>query len=298
MPTVDQHLRTIARSQPDTPFWLLEKDYALGYLLAGMAQAPALHDGLVLKGGTALRKFYFGDYRFSEDLDFSAVVRPADVDTAMQEAVAAAETQLQERGPFAVTLERLVLRDPHPGGQDAFTVRVRFPTHRQPLCRLKVEITRDEDVLLPPLTRTLLHHYPDPPQATWRCYPLEEIVAEKLRALLQSHARLRERGWGASRSCRDYYDLWYLLSHSTLDAALLPDLLARKCALRRVTFASTADFLALELQTVARAEWERQLLPFVPDAPSADQVLDELDGLLAALSLDAGVSEERTYADD
>ena len=298
MPTVDQHLRTIARSQPDTPFWLLEKDYALGYLLAGMARVPALHCGLVLKGGTALRKFYFGDYRFSEDLDFSAVARPADVDTAMQEAVAATEAQLQERGPFAVTLERLVLRDPHPGGQDAFTVRVRFPTHRRPLCRLKVEITHDEDVLLPPLTRTLLHHYPDPPQATWRCYPLEEIVAEKLRALLQSHARLRERGWGASRACRDYYDLWYLLSHSTLDAALLPDLLARKCALRRVTFASTADFLALELQTVARAEWERQLAPFVPDAPSADQVLDELDGLLAALSLDAGEGEERIYADD
>jgi len=209
----------------------------------------------------------------------------------MQEAVAAAETQLQEGGPFAVTLERLVLRDPHPSGQDAFIVRVRFPTHREPLCRLKVEITYDEDVLLPPVTRTLLHRYPDPPQATWRCYPLEEIIAEKLRALLQSRARLRERGWGASRACRDYYDLWYLLSRSTLNAALLPELLARKCALRQVTFTSPADFLAPELQAVARAEWERQLLPFAPDKPSADQVLDELAGLLAALPLDAGESE-------
>jgi hypothetical protein len=26
MPTVDQYLRTLARSQPDTPFWVLEKD--------------------------------------------------------------------------------------------------------------------------------------------------------------------------------------------------------------------------------------------------------------------------------
>lgn len=297
MPTVDQYLRKIARSQPDTPLWLLEKDYALGYLLAGMARVPALHDALVLKGGTALRKFYFADYRFSEDLDFSAVARPADTDAAMHEAVAATEAQLQEHGPFAVTLERLVLRDPHPSGQDAFTVRVRFPTHREPLCRLKVEITYDEDVVLPPVTRTLLHRYPDPPQATWCCYPLEEIVAEKLRALLQSRARLRERGWGASRVCRDYYDLWYVLGRGALDATLLPDLLARKCALRQVAFASAADFLASELQTVARAEWERQLLPFVPDALSAEQVLDELAGLLAALPL---VAEEggKTYADD
>lgn len=117
----------------------------------------------------------------------------------------------------------------------------------------------------------------------WRCYSLEEIVAEKLRALLQSRVRLRERGWGASRVCRDYYDLWYVLSRSTLDATLLPELLARKCALRQVTFASVADFLAPELQAVARAEWERQLLPFVPDEPSAAKVLDELASLLAAL---------------
>jgi hypothetical protein len=204
----------------------------------------------------------------------------------MQNAVAATEAQLRERGPFAVTLERLTLRDPHPGGQDAFTVRVRFPAHRQPLCRLKVEIAYDEDVLLPPVARTLLHRYPDPPQAAWPCYPLEEIVAEKLRALLQSRVRLRERGWGASRVCRDCYDLWYVLCHSTLDATLLPELLARKCALRQVTFTSAADFLAPELQAVARTEWERQLLPFVQKGPSADQVLDELVGLLATLSLD------------
>jgi hypothetical protein len=44
-----------------------------------------------------------------------------------------------------------------------------------------------------------------------------------------------------------------------------------------------ADFLAPELQAVARSEWERQLLPFVPDKPSADQVLDQLARLLAAL---------------
>ena len=142
----------------------------------------------------------------------------------------------------------------------------------------------------------MLHRYPDPPQAAWNCYRLEEIVAEKLRALLQSHARLRERGWGASRVCRDYYDLWYTLGQSTLDTALLPDLLARKCALRQVTFASVADFVAPELQSVARAEWERQLLPFVPDGLSADQVLDELVDLLAALSLDAVKGHERKHS--
>lgn len=104
--------------------------------------------------------------------------------------------------------------------------------------------------------------------------------------MLQSRVRLQGRGWGASRVCRDYYDLWYVLGHGTLDTTLLPELLARKCALRQVTFTSAVDFLAPELQAVARAEWERQLLPFVLDKPPVGQVLDDLVGLLAALSLD------------
>jgi predicted nucleotidyltransferase component of viral defense system len=286
MPTVDQLLRAAAQGQPRVPFWVLEKDYALDYVLAGLAQEQMLSEALVLKGGTALHKFYFADYRFSEDLDFSAVVRPADVDTAMQAAIAATHALLLEHGPFEIAVERLVLREPHPGGQDAFTVWVRFPSHREALCRLKIEITYDEEVLLPPVTRSLLYRYPTPPLVDWRCYALEEIVAEKLRALLQSRARLQARGWGASRVCRDYYDLWWMLGHSVLNLALLPELLARKCALRQVTFTSSADFLASELQAVARAEWGRQLLPFVPDGPPVAQVLTDLAELLANLPLE------------
>lgn len=74
MPTVDQMLRKSTQDHRGIPFWVLEKDFALSYLLAGMAHIAALKQGLVLKGGTALRKFYFPDYRFSENLDFT--IRP------------------------------------------------------------------------------------------------------------------------------------------------------------------------------------------------------------------------------
>jgi len=285
MPTIEQHLHALARAQGAAPFWVLEKDYALGYVLAGMAQIPALADALVIKGGTALRKFYFADYRFSEDLDFSATTRLPDVAAVMQAAVQGTQALLLEQGPFAATLERLTLRDPHPGGQDAFTVRVRFPSHREALCRLKVEITYDEEIILPPVARALLQAYPAPPAANWRCYALEEIVAEKLRALLQSRARLHARGWGATRVCRDYYDLWSVLARGTLNLALLPEILERKCASRQVTFTDHEDFLAPELRAVAEAEWEGQLRPFVPTAPPAAQVLAELAECLAALPL-------------
>jgi hypothetical protein len=45
------------------PWEVLERDYLLSWVLAGVGQTPTLRDKLVFKGGTALRKCYFGDYR-------------------------------------------------------------------------------------------------------------------------------------------------------------------------------------------------------------------------------------------
>ncbi len=139
-----------------------------------------------------------------------------------------------------------------------------------------MEITRDEVVLLPPHLRALRHGFPEKLVAELSCYPLEEIVAEKLRALLQSHARLRQRGWGASRVCRDYYDLWRVMCAEPLQRDILPGLVARKCIHRGVGFGSPADFFAAALLQVARSEWARQLCPFVTDCPQVERVLDEL----------------------
>lgn len=285
MATVDRTLRSLAREMPEIPYWVLEKDYALSYLLAGIVQVEALSDALILKGGTALRKLYFPQHRFSEDLDFSAQpgALSASADAAMQQAIRATEQLLQDRGPFEVRWERLLLREAHPAGQDAFTVRVRFPAHRFPQCRLKVEITRDEPILLPPAHRRLLHAYPETLSAQVACYPLEEIVAEKLRALLQSRQRLQARGWGASRICRDYYDLWIILRMEGLQSSLLPDLVARKCAHRQVSYATYRDFFSDNLLAVASSQWDQQLRPFVPGCPRVDQVLQELPHLVAAL---------------
>ena len=40
-------------------------------MVAGGLDATPLKDLLIFKGGTALKRCYFGDYRFSEDLDFT-----------------------------------------------------------------------------------------------------------------------------------------------------------------------------------------------------------------------------------
>jgi len=49
---------------------VLEGDYCLAWFLCGLAESD-LKPVLAFKGGTALKRCYFGDYRFSEDLDFT-----------------------------------------------------------------------------------------------------------------------------------------------------------------------------------------------------------------------------------
>ena len=60
---------------------------------------------------------------------------------------------------------------------------------------------------------------------------LEEILAEKLRTLLQTRQKLIWSGWNRPRA-RNYYDLWRIPMGfgPALDHAVLPSLLARKCA--------------------------------------------------------------------
>ena len=70
-----QELFELAREfslRPD----IVEKDYALGWLLAGIGQHPDTSATWIFKGGTCLKKCYFETYRFSEDLDFTLLASP------------------------------------------------------------------------------------------------------------------------------------------------------------------------------------------------------------------------------
>ena len=58
---------------------IVEKDYVLGWVLAGIHHQPALAESWIFKGGTCLKKCYFETYRFSEDLDFT-LTDPSHVD--------------------------------------------------------------------------------------------------------------------------------------------------------------------------------------------------------------------------
>ena len=270
------------------PYETVLKDYAIGHLLSAITAEPTLASTLVMKGGTALKKLYFGDYRFSEDLDFTGVDSPkgAALEKALRSVATRATATMSVSGQFIVAVERVVHRDAHPGGQEDFVFRVQFPWQRQPLCTVKVEVTADEPVLLPTISRPILHGYGEDLPGEVRAYAIEEIVAEKLRSILQSEARRVARAWVRPR-CRDYYDLWRVLGTygEALDRDAVRRILPEKCAVRGVSFSTVDDFFAPGLVALVADSWEGDLGGVVAELPTSAEVISALRKFLRTMAV-------------
>ena len=152
------------------------------------------------------------------------------------------------------------------------------------MCRLKIEITVDEPLLMPPQTHTILHPYTPEVQGTILTYSFAEVVAGKLRALLQSRDRLRKRGWGASRVHRDYYDLWRMLKSGRVTGEDLPALVRSKCEVRKVVFENPMDFFDPMVIATAQQNWNKMLMPFIQGAiPEAEKAIEEVRDVILAI---------------
>jgi len=276
-----------ARNRFGLPWEVLERDYILSWVLSGISRVEGLKDTLAFKGGSALKKCFFGEYRFSEDLDFSATAgapRVESIEKAMQEACEIAEILLNEYAHIEIICERYTEKEPHPGGQEAFNIRVRFPWQRQVHTRIMVEISMDEKVLKPSDERLIIHGYGEFIDSRVRVYALEEIVAEKLRAILQQAEQFEKRGWSRSRA-RDYYDLWCVLKTygNQMNMAGFNSFLLEKCAVRNVSFGGPDDFFQGRMLSYVEKTWEQWLGPLVPSLPPFETVIGELKPQIGSL---------------
>ena len=276
-----------ARQRLGIPWEVLERDYLLSWVLAGISRVPALHQTLVFKGGTSLKKCYFGDYRFSEDLDFSGlddVPKGEAMERLVRESCQAAVLLLGEYAPVEVACERYTEGEPHPEGQEAFSIRARLPWHSRLHTRVMVEVTVDEPILWPVENRGVIHEYDEPLEAKVQVYSLEEVVAEKLRAILQHSATLSRRGWSRSRA-RDYYDIWRVLGtyKDKMDLTGFESLLRQKCAVRDVGFGGAEDFFHQPMLGYVAGTWDQSLGLLVPGLPTFETVIEELRPQVAAL---------------
>jgi predicted nucleotidyltransferase component of viral defense system len=192
-------IQQIARKQGvrDTQ---IEKDYILSWILTGIAHSELLFDILVFKGGTVLKKFYFEDYRHSEDLDFT-LLDPNKTNDKIKAAFEASFEYVKEEANMDLSVSDF---DEHETGNINFYIGYAGPLGGTGK-RVKVDISKNELLKFEIEERVLLKRYTDHVDSVLKCYSLPEIMTEKMRSLL------------SRQQARDFYDLWYLSEHGNLE---------------------------------------------------------------------------------
>jgi predicted nucleotidyltransferase component of viral defense system len=169
----------------------IERDYVFGWLLAGIFGQSRLRDSLVLKGGNCFRKAYFPHTRFSNDLDFSST-------SWIQEDLIIAELNricdfVQDRSGVIFEKERNWVREKANSDQERriFEGRLYFRDFygnpHTTTIKVHLDVTEFDRIFLPVQERFLIHPYSDAANCNvaLRCHKLEELLASKLKCLLQ-----------------------------------------------------------------------------------------------------------------
>ncbi len=122
----------------------IEKDYILSWILNGIAQHEKLSKVLVFKGGTLLKKVYFDDYRYSEDLDFTLI------DELTNDELLVAIGQCFEfiKEEANIDLEGIDQNDHEDGGMNFYIHYVGPLGGQGAHKRVKVDISRSEELVL------------------------------------------------------------------------------------------------------------------------------------------------------
>ena len=147
---------------------VIEKDYVLGWILAGIHQHE-IGRTWVFKGGTCLKKCYFETYRFSEDLDFT-LTDPTHLD---KELLLSAFTEISEwiyeQAGIEIPVDKLIFDCyENPRGITSCQGRVYYrgpvsPGSNKRLPRIKLDLTVDEVLVEPAVTSPVTHGYSDGP---------------------------------------------------------------------------------------------------------------------------------------
>ena len=233
----------------------------------------------MFKGGTCLKKCYFETYRFSEDLDFTIINEAhlggafllrvfTDISAWIYDQtgldIPAAQLRFdvfQNKRGKAACQGRIYYRGPiAPRGGD--------------LPRIKLDLTTDELLAMPPVERLVVHPYSDAPAAgiTALCYAYEEVFGEKVRAL------------GERARPRDLYDVINLYRHDEFqpEPTSILDVLKRKCAHKAIEMPTLKSIR--EFREELAGDWATMLGHQLPALPPLDSFWEALPEFFAWLA--------------
>jgi predicted nucleotidyltransferase component of viral defense system len=239
------------------PDQTIELDYVLGWFLCEMS-GHAFSSSLAFKGGTAIRRCHFGEYRFSEDLDFTLLLEVAFQNIRAVFEEIAASVQTKTRMPFRFSKED----SQNHANSHTFYMAYTGPMRREH--EFKVDVTKTE-VITGNLERLkVIKTYPAfdfPDHDGLQVYSIDEIATEKIVALTDPKRS----------QPRDLFDIWTLVEERDLDLSLLADAIAKKLKFR----GRAADGMEYEFarkEKMLKATWSSRLDSQMAETPKFEAV--------------------------
>lgn len=257
---------------------VIEKDYVLGWMLAAIAANEELRETWVFKGGTCLRKCYYETYRFSEDLDFTVVESGREEPESLMALLPRLGAWLYENSGIEVDVDQSSFsRRRNKRGNPTTQGRVGFkgPLRSPQVPKLRIDLTTDEILVQPPQIRAVGHPYEDElPGEGIYCYSIVELLAEKLRALVE---RCRPR---------DLYDVVHVYRHPDLigQSTSVLSVLDQKCAHAGIGVPDAEALRNSPYRDEGETEWGNMLghqLPHLPPFSEFWGLIDDVFDWLA-----------------
>jgi predicted nucleotidyltransferase component of viral defense system len=226
---------------------VIDHDYVLGCYLCFLGIQSTVQKKWLFKGGTALRKCYFEEYRFSEDLDFTVLgiisvenLRNVLLSTniAMQDAIG---IRTDER---EIVVD--IIEDDY--GKESYEARIYYfgPWNYGGSPRsVRIHTNRDENLVFQTNMLSVFHQYSDReelPPVTVQVYSLEEMMAEKLRAF---------SGQRKQAIPHDIFDLYHL-SRNVGSVAKVVEAFPQKCQAKGIS----VDAIDLDKVIARKPEYE------------------------------------------
>lgn len=247
----------------------IEKDYVLSWILQGIAQHKQLSQAIVFKGGTVLKKVYFEDYRFSEDLDFTLLdnkISNEQIFTWFKEVFEYIEDEANIK-------LAIIDNNEHEDGGINFYISYTGPLGGQGSNkRVKVDISKSEKMEFDPVPKNVLIGYSDLTEHELLCYSLEEVLVEKMRTVMQR------------MQARDFFDIWYLLEVHGMEANFHVKEFANKCTSKGLKPEDFPKKLAERLPQY-KGRWKSSMSEQIQDLPDFDKVERETQRHLKKLQL-------------
>ena len=262
----------------------IDKDWVLGHFIDAIFSVPEFKRDLIFKGSTCLKKCWFNEYRFSEDLDFTSINPNFVLDKKLLDKIVSLVNERTEIPIHVQKLEQLKFNDKRTG----FAATVKFwgadhPRNQAPpppqrwLTSIKIEIILYEQMVFPPEKRPIHHGYSDKlSEATATgvpCYSIQEVLAEKFRALIQR----------SYKAPRDFYDIWYLAKNvADLNWFEIVEAFHKKMKFKNIVFTGIDQMINEENDKQLMAAWSNSIAHQIPgdNFPEYRVVRDEIKQLL------------------